>query len=702
MSRSSAFWTRKLEALAHQRGRVAHEADVDLGHGAEGALPHHVDLDAALVGGGDDSLDREAGLGRLHHRAPVGVDLGLAAAHHHAALAALHHHAVDDVAGLELELALVVLQLDGLDHPVGEAGAELQEGHVLADLEDLAGHLLAGLEAAAGARGRCRVGVHVGEGALVGGRSLGRRRRRLAGGKRGRGGLAGTGVAPRLAAIARIAVAAGTASPGRPPPGRAAAGAAGPRSGGEGEGACDGDAGADAGGGAGSLRLRVGHALPERTVVLHGGRGRRILGAELLHHRRLDLHAGGRGLHVALADDDRAGFALLLFGHGARVITRRESRGIVTIDRRTIVFLSHADEGSLRLAGSCALAAAAMGDRVDVFLLGRGGSRRGGGGGRPRRRAGAGALPGPRGRELPAPRLLGRARRVGARPGGRRRRRSTPWSGGPPSWSGRGACRTGSSSERPVSMIGGVTMNARPLPVLLLPGLDGSTDLFERFLGGGDRARSTSGACRTRRTASSTTPTSRRWCGRSCPRGEPFAILGESFGGPLALRVASSEAARGSWGWCWPRPSTGRPANAAHRPGRAARAGLLPAAPAAARGAAAARRRGRAAGPGGGGARGGAPRAGPGDGGAGARGARGGRVGGAAEVPRPAPLPGREEGPVAAIDAPGRDPRAPAAGRGAHARHAAPRPAAEAGGGDEDRRGVPAPGRGRRERRPAA
>ena len=43
----------------------------------------------------------------------------------------------------------------------------------------------------------------------------------------------------------------------------------------------------------------------------------------------------------------------------------------MTIDRRTIVFLSHADEGSVRLAGSCALAAAAMGDRVDVFLLGR-------------------------------------------------------------------------------------------------------------------------------------------------------------------------------------------------------------------------------------------------------------------------------------------------------------------------------------------
>jgi len=39
-------------------------------------------------------------------------------------------------------------------------------------------------------------------------------------------------------------------------------------------------------------------------------------------------------------------------------------------ERRTVVFLSHADETALRLAGSCALAAAAMGSRVDVFLFG--------------------------------------------------------------------------------------------------------------------------------------------------------------------------------------------------------------------------------------------------------------------------------------------------------------------------------------------
>lgn len=37
---------------------------------------------------------------------------------------------------------------------------------------------------------------------------------------------------------------------------------------------------------------------------------------------------------------------------------------------RTVVFLSHADPGALRLAASCALTAAAMGDRVDLFLFG--------------------------------------------------------------------------------------------------------------------------------------------------------------------------------------------------------------------------------------------------------------------------------------------------------------------------------------------
>lgn len=39
-------------------------------------------------------------------------------------------------------------------------------------------------------------------------------------------------------------------------------------------------------------------------------------------------------------------------------------------ERRVAVFLSHADAGALRLAGSAALAAAALGARVDVYLFG--------------------------------------------------------------------------------------------------------------------------------------------------------------------------------------------------------------------------------------------------------------------------------------------------------------------------------------------
>ncbi len=39
-------------------------------------------------------------------------------------------------------------------------------------------------------------------------------------------------------------------------------------------------------------------------------------------------------------------------------------------ERRVVVFLSHADPDALRLAGSAALTAAALGDRVDVYLFG--------------------------------------------------------------------------------------------------------------------------------------------------------------------------------------------------------------------------------------------------------------------------------------------------------------------------------------------
>lgn len=40
------------------------------------------------------------------------------------------------------------------------------------------------------------------------------------------------------------------------------------------------------------------------------------------------------------------------------------------MERRTAVFIARAADESLRLAGSCALAAVAMGARVDIYLLG--------------------------------------------------------------------------------------------------------------------------------------------------------------------------------------------------------------------------------------------------------------------------------------------------------------------------------------------
>ncbi len=42
----------------------------------------------------------------------------------------------------------------------------------------------------------------------------------------------------------------------------------------------------------------------------------------------------------------------------------------VAMSGRVVLFVSHADAPSLEAAGSCALAAAAMSERVDVFLYG--------------------------------------------------------------------------------------------------------------------------------------------------------------------------------------------------------------------------------------------------------------------------------------------------------------------------------------------
>jgi pimeloyl-ACP methyl ester carboxylesterase len=78
----------------------------------------------------------------------------------------------------------------------------------------------------------------------------------------------------------------------------------------------------------------------------------------------------------------------------------------------------------------------------------------------------------------------------------------------------------------------------RPFPLILLPGLDGTGRLFARFLG------AATGALDLRTVPY---PVDRfldyadlETLVRSrLPRGEPYALLGESFGGPLALRVAA-------------------------------------------------------------------------------------------------------------------------------------------------------------------
>jgi pimeloyl-[acyl-carrier protein] methyl ester esterase len=81
----------------------------------------------------------------------------------------------------------------------------------------------------------------------------------------------------------------------------------------------------------------------------------------------------------------------------------------------------------------------------------------------------------------------------------------------------------------------------RKLPTYLLPGLDGTGRLFARFL-------QASGGTLDLRVVSY--PADRvlgygaleELVRRELPTGEPFALLGESFGGPLALRIAANGA----------------------------------------------------------------------------------------------------------------------------------------------------------------
>jgi len=78
---------------------------------------------------------------------------------------------------------------------------------------------------------------------------------------------------------------------------------------------------------------------------------------------------------------------------------------------------------------------------------------------------------------------------------------------------------------------------ARPLPVLLLPGLDGSGQLFKRFQAVATGALDFRPVPYPRDRFLDYTELEMLVRGRF-PRG-PFAILGESFGGPLALRIAA-------------------------------------------------------------------------------------------------------------------------------------------------------------------
>jgi len=77
----------------------------------------------------------------------------------------------------------------------------------------------------------------------------------------------------------------------------------------------------------------------------------------------------------------------------------------------------------------------------------------------------------------------------------------------------------------------------RPLPVLLLPGIDGSGRLFERFLAAG-RGELDLRVLPYPRERFLDYPELESLVQGALPRG-PFALLGESFGGPLALRVAA-------------------------------------------------------------------------------------------------------------------------------------------------------------------
>ena len=260
-----------------------------------------LDLEPALVDALHDALDRQRRLGGLDERI-ARVIAGRAPEplrDDDAAVAGVDHDAVHDVALAGGDVSVRVHQLGDLDHRLGDAGPELEERCVVAELDDLARDLVAHLEAAP--RGSRGGGEHVGERALVGSGRLGDGRG-LTGGRARLGGCAAAlvpvargSIAPAAtrAAVAVVrAIAAGRTATGRPALRR-------------GRGARRRRRGAG---------LLVGQPLPERPGIVR--RGRRRVGREHLDHGGLDAHARGRGLHVSLAHDDRTLRAgLLLVGH---------------------------------------------------------------------------------------------------------------------------------------------------------------------------------------------------------------------------------------------------------------------------------------------------------------------------------------------------------------------------------------------------
>ena len=129
-----------------------------------------LDLQAALVDAGDPPLDRDAVLEGLLQLGPRRLAAGAGApradAEDQAAgvAVAAGHHRLEPVADGDGQVPLLVAQLVEGDQPLG-LGAEVDEGGVLAEADDLALDPIAGLARGAAARRRRRglLGLEAGE-----------------------------------------------------------------------------------------------------------------------------------------------------------------------------------------------------------------------------------------------------------------------------------------------------------------------------------------------------------------------------------------------------------------------------------------------------------------------------------------------------------------------------------------------------------